>query len=152
MIITFVGHSFVADQAKVKEAVKNLIREIIVTSDTCICYLGGYGEFDELCAGACRELKAEGKKVQTVYVTPYLSESEQGKIKELQRLGLFDLSVYPPIENVPKKYAILKRNEWMIRSADTVISYVTHTYGGAYRSLSMARRSKKNIININDFI
>ena len=152
MIISFIGHSFVTDQAKVKETVKNCMREIILTSDTCICYLGGYGEFDELCALACRELKAEGKNLQAVYVTPYLSESEQSKIKELERLGLYDLSVYPPIENVPKKYAILKRNEWMIRSADTVISYVTHTYGGAYRSLSIARRSKKNIIEINDFI
>jgi hypothetical protein len=138
MIITFVGHSFVADQAKVKEAVKNLIREIIVTSDTCICYLGGYGEFDELCAGACRELKAEGKNLQTVYVTPYLSEGEQGKIKELQRLGLFDLSVYPPIENVPKKYAILKRNEWMIRSADTVISYSHLCVGNNFRDKSIS--------------
>ena len=40
----------------------------------------------------------------------------------------------------------------MMTKADVVIAYVEHEYGGAYRSLQMARRKKKRIINIYDII
>lgn len=76
--------------------------------------------------------------------------SEQKKINEMQRNGMVDASIYPPIENTPPKFAILKRNEWMMRNADMVIAYVKHDYGGAYKSLQIAKREKKKIINICD--
>ena len=66
--------------------------------------------------------------------------------------GLYDASIYPPIENVPPKFAILKRNEWMMTNADLIIAYIKHDYGGAYKSLQVAKRRKKNIINICDFL
>ena len=62
--------------------------------------------------------------------------------------NLYDSTVYPPLENIPQKFAISKRNEWMINQADLIIAYVSHTYGGAYRSLEYARRKKKSIINL----
>ena len=61
---------------------------------------------------------------------------------------LYDSSVYPPIENVPMRFAINKRNEWMINQADLVIAYVDHTFGGAYKTLQYAKRKKKQIINL----
>ena len=39
----------------------------------------------------------------------------------------------------------------MIKSADVVVVYVNHRYGGAYKSLAVAERNKKEIINICDF-
>lgn len=60
----------------------------------------------------------------------------------------FDDIIYPPIENVPYKYAIIRRNEWMIDVADFVIAYVKYSWGGAARSLEYAKRKKKNIIQI----
>ncbi len=60
-------------------------------------------------------------------------------------------SIYPPIENTPPRFAILKRNEWMMTNADVIIAYVTHNYGGAYKSLEVAKRKKKKIINICEF-
>ncbi|MBQ7364673.1 MAG: hypothetical protein IJW46_03665, partial [Clostridia bacterium] len=87
-----------------------------------------------------------------VYVTPYISLSEQAKIKELLKYGLYDESLYPPIENVPLRFAISKRNEWMMTNADLVVVYVNQQYGGAYTSLQVARRKKKKIVNICDFL
>ena len=78
--------------------------------------------------------------------------SPNNKIKEMQNCGLCDTSIYPPIENVPPKFAILKRNEWMMANADLIITYVKHNYGGAYRSLQVAKRKRKKIININDLL
>jgi len=70
----------------------------------------------------------------------------------MQRCGLCDTSIYPHIENVPPKFAISKRNEWMMISADLIIAYVNRSYGGAYKSLQVAKRRKKKIINICNFL
>ena len=152
MIITFAGHSFILSHNEIKEKVKEQIVKNIVDCESVICYHGGYGNFDDICAIACKELKEEGFKIELVYVTPYISLSEQVKIKELQALGLCDTSIFPPIENVPPKFAISKRNEWMMTNADLIIAYIDHSYGGAYTSLQIAKRRKKKIINICDFL
>ncbi len=148
MTITFAGHSFIPERNKVKEMVREKIENNIIDAEKVICYIGGYGEFDDICSCVCRELKKKYNCIEIVYVTPYINLSEQAKIKEMQEYGLFDASIYPPIEKVPPKFAISKRNEWMMENADLIIAYVDHNYGGAYKSLQVARRRKKRIINI----
>ena len=152
MIITFAGHSSVSSSENIKESVKDQIRKNIADDEQIICYLGGYGDFDCICARACQELKRENGKIELVYVAPYISLSEQAKISEMQSLGLCDTSIYPPIENVPPKFAILKRNEWMIINADLVIVYINRSHGGAYRSLQTAKRNNKKIINVYEIL
>ena len=152
MTISFAGHSFISSRNRVKEMVKEQIRNNISDEMSVICYLGGRGAFDEICAYACMELKQEYNGIEVVYVAPYISLSEQEKIKERQSIGLYDTSIYPPIESVPPKFAILKRNEWMMIKADLIIAYVNNNYGGAYRSLKVAKRNKKKIINICDLL
>ena len=152
MIISFAGHSFIYASDKVKELVKEHIRKNIIDSKHIACYLGGYGDFDEICARACRELKQEYAGIELVYVTAYLGLREQAKIKEMHKHGLYDTSIYPPIENAPLKFAIARRNEWMMTNADIIIAYVERNYGGAYRSLQVAKRRKKKIINICDLL
>jgi len=52
------------------------------------------------------------------------------------------------IESVPRKFAILKRNEWMVDSAELVIAYVKYSWGGAAKTLEHARKRKKQINNL----
>lgn len=150
MIITFVGHSLIPSGDQVKEAVKNNLRANIPPSEKLTCYVGGYGDFDRLCAIACRELKAEGINMEVLYVTPYLDSYARDKIAEMRSFGLCDGSVYPPIENTPARFAISARNKWMVSGSDLIIAYVKCSYGGAYSSLCVAKRRKKRIINIAD--
>ena len=152
MTIAFAGHSFISSTEKIKEMVEEQIRNNITIAMPVTCYLGGYGDFDEICARVCKELKQEYEGIEVVYVAPYISLTEQAKIKEMQRYGLYDTSIYPPIENVPLRFAISKRNEWMMTNADLVIAYVNHNYGGAHKSLQIAKRKKKRIINIYDLL
>ncbi len=152
MIIAFAGHSYVSSADKVKEKVKEQIRNIYTDYEHITCYIGGYGAFDDISAHACKELKKEGLIDEVAYVTPYISLSWQTKIKEMQSYGLCDFSIYPPIENVPLRFAISKRNEWVMTNADLIIAYVKHAYGGAYKSLQIAKRRKKRIINIGELI
>ena len=152
MTITFVGHSTVSSKIMLKDLVKEQLRISISNSDSVTFYLGGYGDFDEICSYACRELKEENRNIEMVYVTPYLNLSEQKKIEEMKRCGLCDSSIYPPVESTPPKFAISKRNEWMVTNSDLIIAYVNHSYGGAYKSLQNAKRKRKKIINIADFL
>ena len=61
----------------------------------------------------------------------------------------YDETVYPPLESVPKRYAISRRNEWMVRESDIVIAYVIRGFGGAAKTLEYAQRKKKRIVIFN---
>ena len=150
MKITFVGHAFVFSSDEIKERVKNAIKNNVIGVESVECYIGGYGDFDDLCAEACRELRRDGYDLSIIYVTPYLVSSEQTKIRRMQEEKLFDYSIYPPIESVPMRLAIIKRNEWMVKNSDLIIAYVKHNYGGAYRTLQVAKRNSKIIIDVCD--
>ena len=52
------------------------------------------------------------------------------------------------IESVHPHYAISWRNNWMLIQSDYVVTYITHTYGGAHQYSEKAKRQKKNVINI----
>ena len=38
----------------------------------------------------------------------------------------YDSTTYPPLENVPSRYAVVKRNGWMVWESDVVISGILH--------------------------
>ena len=95
-------------------------------------------------------MKAVHPEIEIIYVTPYLGRSEQARIREMQMCGLCDGALYPPIEGTPPKFAISKRNEWMVSNADLIIAYVAQSYGGAYQALQTARRRGKRITNLFD--
>jgi len=91
------------------------------------------------------------KQCEVLLITPYITESHQKKLNEDPQIkALYDAIIYPPLESVPLRYAISRRNEWMIEQADLVIAFVTHTFGGAHKALSFAQRKKKKIINLSD--
>ena len=97
MIISFIGHSSVLLQNKIRNMVKEQIKRLISSNESVVCYFGGHGDFDEVCASACRELKRENYRMELVYVTPYLNTSAQRKIKELIFAGEYDSSLYQGI-------------------------------------------------------
>ena len=58
------------------------------------------------------------------------------------------LAIYPELEKVPPKFAILHRNRYMIDKADIVITYIQYTKGGAYQAYLYAKKQGKNIIEL----
>ena len=145
MIITFCGHSNCLFSDEEKEKLKQLLIKEIRKNPTCKFYLGGYGDFDSLCLRTLRELKTVFPNIELLFITPYL-DSNYSKL-ELAKYYYDDI-VFPPIENIPRKFAILKRNEWMVDSADLVIAYVKYSWGGAAKTLKYAKRNKVSTINI----
>ena len=148
MVITFFGHSRVTNHDELFERVRSVIESLVIAEEPIVFYCGGYGDFDAIALRACREIKKQGIRCEIVYVTPYLDLNRQKELSELVKFGYYDATVYPPIENVPPRYAILKRNEWMVCNADVIVSYVRFSYGGAYTALRYARRKGKRIIDL----
>lgn len=59
----------------------------------------------------------------------------------------YDITVYPPLETVPRRFAICCRNRWMVNAADVVVSCVLHDWGGAASTLRYAKQKKKKVIS-----
>lgn len=139
MVVTFCGHKDClgdkALSANLRAAILALINE---GADYFL--LGGYGQFDSLAARTVRELKTQYPNIHSTLVLPYLNREYNS--------DLYDDTTYPPLEEVPARFAISRRNEWMVDNADVVVAYVTHDWGGAATSLQYAKRKKKRIISV----
>ena len=110
-------------------------------------YSGGKGSFDWLCAHALDELKKDYPFITSYCVLAYMPKKKDMYTKVL--LKLFDKTIYPGIENTPPRFAILKRNQWMIDNSNFLIAYVKRSHGGAYKTLEYAEKKKTiKIINI----
>ena len=140
MVISFCGHSTFCKTAEIEEQLLSILQSQ-VGNDHVDFYLGGYGSFDSFARECCRKFQSEHPNASLVFVTPYL---EIDKFKQ----DLYDESVYPPLEDKPRKFAISYRNKWMVENADLVIAYVNHSSGGAYTTYQHAKRKKKQIINL----
>ena len=140
--ITFCGHSNLSKSESdiIKEKLYTQIKELICQGAEEFL-LGGYGDFDVLCARVVCELKGNYPQIKSTLVIPYINRDYDKT--------LYDSSEYPPIETVPKRFAISKRNEYMIQRADVVIAYITHNWGGASTTFKYAKRKKKKIIEIS---
>ena len=137
MVITFCGHDSVQEVDKVRDWLCNALDQF-QDEENITCYLGGYGGFDNLAASVVRQKQKQRPNLQAVLVIPYLDR----KYDETE----YDYTLYPPLESVPPRYAILRRNKWMVEQADVVIAYVTHSWGGAAKTLKYAQTKKKNLI------
>ena len=138
--VTFCGHAEVANPDAVRSWLMATV-ERLIRQGASTFYLGGYGAFDRMAASVVCELKRSYPQIESVLVLPYLD-------REINANG-YDATVYPPLETVPRRFAISRRNEWMVDAADVVVAYVTHDWGGAAKTLEYARR-KKHIFNYTE--
>lgn len=141
MIITFCGHKELYDEKEVKVWLERVTENLIVNGAETF-YLGGYGAFDRLAASVLAEQKKRYPHIELVLILPYLNRRKD--------ISPCDSSLYPPLESVPKKFAIVQRNRWMVEQSDVVVSYVLHSWGGAATTLEYAKQKKKRIISFQE--
>ena len=139
MIITFCGHSNIKLNEIEKLLLKKILIEEIKKDPLTKFYLGGYGNFDNLCLQILREIKIDFNNIEILFITPYIN-ADYYKFKFAKEY--YDDVIFPPLENTPYRLAIIKRNEWMINSANLVISYVKHSWGGAAKTLEYAKKKE----------
>lgn len=137
MRVTFCGHKEVSERERVEQWLRQVCADLIEQGADEF-FLGGYGSFDFMCASVLREIKKVQPAIRLVLVLPYMNST-------MLTEG-YDETVYPPLESVPKRFAISRRNEWMVCESDVVVAYVIRGFGGASTTLDYARRKKKTII------
>mgnify|MGYP001625682012 FL=1 len=137
MNVTFCGHAQVA-QIEVVKAWLCAVTQRLIERGATTFYLGGYGAFDSLAAAVLREQKKRYPQIELVLVLAYLDARKN--------ISAYDNTVYPPLESVPRRFAISHRNRWMVDTSD-VVAYVLHDWGGAATTLRYAKRKKKQIIS-----
>lgn len=141
MTITFCGHSDLYDKGEVEHWLFKITEDLIQKGAKTF-YLGGYGSFDNLAKSVLLKHKRNYPSIDIVLIVPYLSHN-------MPTCG-YGGTLYPPLETVPPRFAIVKRNEWMVQESNVVVAYVTHSYGGAATTLRYAKRKRKITINYPD--
>ncbi len=132
---TFFGHRecYDLDAGVLRDAIESLILQGVDTF-----YAGNQGGFDRLVYGCLKRLKNIYPHIQVFVVLAHLpTEQREGEA--------FSDTLYPEIEGHPR-FAIDRRNKWMIENADYCICYITHTWGGAYQYVQRASRQGLTVI------
>lgn len=133
----FFGHkdAYCLDYALLVQA----IREQIQRGDD-VFYIGHQGAFDTAVYGCLKRLREEYPDIRICVVLAYLPTEKAPEIPD---------SMFPEgLEMVHPKYAIDKRNHWMITASDSCICYVDHTWGGAYKFAKIAQKRGLRVTNI----
>ena len=126
------------DTERLRCAVEKLIQEGVDTF-----YVGNNGSFDTMIR---RQLEALSQTYPITYsvVLAYLPTKKS-------EYDDFTNTLLPEgIETIPKRFAISYRNKWMIEQADVVVTYVTHSFGGAAQFKEMAERQGKTVIELSE--
>ena len=137
---TFFGHRDCPDTIKPK--LKEVLIELITEQNVNAFYVGNHGRFDVLVRSLLRELKKEYPHINYAVVLAYFPK--ENIIGE----DYSDTIIPGGIENVPLRFAISYRNNWMLNQSEYMLTYITRPYGGAYQFVKKAANQNKNVINI----
>ena len=112
-----IGHRDVPGE--LREKLARAIDEAIVRNDVTEFVVGQYGAFDRMAAGCLAEAKKAHPELRLLLLLPYHPVERPVDLPQ----G-FDASFYPPgMEQVPRRLAIVRANEYMARHCDLLICY-----------------------------
>ena len=141
MTVMFCGHGKYRYAPEDRQRLEKEVERLILDGATMFFH-GGYGQFDHMAASVVWKLKGRYPHIESVFVLPYLDREVDTSI--------YDYTTYPPLEKVPLKYAIARRNRWMVDNSDIVIAFVRYSWGGAATTLEYAERKNLKIIQLAD--
>lgn len=147
MVITFCGHADFLPSKHCEGFLRSVL-DATISHRPASLYLGGCGGFDSFAYTCGKAYRQSHPHVRLVLVTPYPSPNTRQQRREA--MGCDEI-LYPGLENVPPRFAIVHRNRYLVDCAQLVIAYVTHDWGGAYRTLRDARAKGKPIVNLADW-
>lgn len=135
----FFGHR--DSPERIRPILKSALTDLILNSGVDEFYIGNHGNFDRMTTGVLEEL-SKSLNIRYYIVLSYLpAEKDKTYIQH---------TILPEgIENVPPKFAIAYCNKCMLNKSDYVITYVTHSWGGAAQFKALAEKKNKEIIELS---
>ena len=138
----FFGHREVLHNIRPK--LTAIIERLITEDNVTEFYVGHHGQFDCMVYSVMKELKA---KYPQIRYTVVLANMPDEHIKEVYG----EDTLFPDgMENVPKKFAISKRNDWMIQQSGVVVCYVYKVTGGAAKFREKVGKKGIRVIDVPD--
>ncbi len=136
---TFFGHRdcYGLEARVLKDAIRELIDAGVDTF-----YVGDRGGFDRMVFHCLQELEKEHPHISVAVVLAYLPVSSSVN----EAYGPYHM--YPPIEEGPPRFAIERRNRWMIDHATHCLVFINRIYGGAYKFAKLARSRDLSLRNL----
>lgn len=142
MICTFFGHR--DTPMDIQPQLNDLLIDLIEKEGADLFYVGNHGNFDIIVKNTLIELKKLYPHIDYLIVLAYLPVK-----KSPYEIIDYSKTIYPDgLEKTPRRYAISKRNLWMIDEADTVITYVKYKTGGAAKFKEISQKKGKKVINL----
>ena len=141
MVCSFFGHRDVSDSIEplLYRTVCQLIEDGVVYFQ-----VGNQGFFDSMVLRVLRRAQEEHPHIGYVVVLAYLP-----KDNVLWTPYREDEAFFPEeLMRVHPRYAISKRNCWMIQRSDVVVTYIVRPYGGAARAAEYATKQGTRVINL----
>ena len=140
MICTFFGHrdSYGLEKSALQNAIEDLIKYGVDTF-----YVGNNGCFDDMAVSCLSTLQKTNKNISFSMVLAYLP------ITDTQNVEHNTPTLYPEdVAAAPRKFAIDRRNCWMLDRSDYCICYVNRAFGGAYKFARKAKQRGITVINL----
>ena len=140
MICTFFGHKNAP--VSVKEALKTEILRL-VDEGVVEFYVGNNGNFDYYVQEVLLYISTIRQDIKFSVVISYLNERVMNKMD--------NLSLFPEgLEKALPKFAISKRNEWLIKNSDIAIVYVKNRFSNSYKIMMKAIKKGVMVVNLGD--
>ena len=141
--VTFCGyaslqhHNYEDIRKKLYDIIDNLIQQ--GATEFLFC---GSGEFDRMCAIAVKFFKMKYPFVVSVLATsiPCISFDKT----------LYDKNISPVIYKKKNINDVIRRNEYMVRHSDVLVTCLVHPIGKEARMLTYAKKQQKIIIDIRE--
>ena len=141
--VCFFGHHDTTDD--IKDRLRQEIRFLIINENARQFYVGNHGRFDYMVIEVLREIKEEFPGITYAVVLAYMPDRPTDEYSCFSP----EESLFPDgLEKVPRKFAVLWRNDWMLKQSDTVVCYVYHAFGGSGRMVEKALKQRKRVINL----
>lgn len=140
MRVAFFGHK--DTPSTVRNKLESVVADLIEHRQADIFYVGNQGRFDAMVLDVLKHMKTIYSHIRYSVVLAYMPSDKHVEFD-------YSNSLYPDgLENVPPKFAICKRNEWMIDNCDAVVAYVQRSFGGAAKYVTLANKKGIKVINM----
>ena len=136
----FFGHRDVTHDIRAK--LQFIIEQLIAEEQIYNFYVGHQGQFDSMVYSILKELKVKYPHIRYTVVLAYMPDEH---IKEVYG----EDTLYPDgLETVPRRFAISKRNDWMIQHSGYAVCYVHKITGGAAKFREKAEKKGLKVVDV----
>lgn len=139
----FIGHKDCP--FTIKDTLYKTIKKLITEKNVTTFYVGTQGSFDKLVYDVLCELESI-YKIEIYVVMAYLNNDCKDIYYDKTK------SIYPDVLTAtPLRFAIRKRNSYMIDKSDYVICYMNDPFSNTFNNIKEAIRKNKHIENLGEF-